>query len=316
MQATRTGPIDRLKEDKNLCKAERNRRKKERRKQERKRKAEEAASLVEQCTSHKAGNTTPPSDKHDDPTVTDRVAPRINKGNLKSARAHYSPVSFKFAREHIDTLPAASSNTVGDDANSKQIVKEGYTTTHRHDSLTKRPFQSGLSQPSLPPSDEHLPTNSSSSLSVHECENSVAIVDRSELDSPDTFTFRQHSVPNPVDSDDDGSVEETITTQGAKATLSQASTALIPKPHLQALDLSVDRDDSDGEELGNLGDSDPRGLEPEEIKPKRHAGFPAPEDLPEWFPRNIKQIYLVNRHGGALSFKVSLVTQRDLLMVG
>ena len=309
MQATGTSPIDPSEEDKAICKAERNRRKKERRKQERRRKAEEAASLAEQCTSHKAGNTTPPSDKHHKSTVADRVAPRINKGSSKSARAHYSPVSSRFSLEHIDTLTAAPTTTVRDDDNSEQIVEEGHTTIRSKDPLTTGPLQSARSQPNLLHIDKLQPTNSSS-------RHSAVMVDQSELDSPDTFTFRQPSVPNPVDSDDDDSVEETITTQGAKATLCQASTALTPKRHLQALDLSVDQDDSDGEELGNLGDSDPRGLEPEEIKLKRHAGFPAPEDLPEWFPRNIKQIYLVNRHGGALSFKVSLVTQRDLLMVG
>jgi len=311
MQATGASLTDRSKEDKALRKAERKRRKKEKRKQEKIRKAEEAAGLVEQSTSHEAERPTPPSIKHDDPIAADRLTPRINTESLESARAYYSPASSKSAPEHIGTPTSLAQTIVG---NSGQIIKEGHTTTQSHDPLTKGPLQSARSQPSLLSVDENLATNSSLSMSIYEYENSMVMLDRPELDSPDALTCRRPSVPDYVDSDDDGSVEETITTQGAKATLSQASTALAPKPHLQALDLSVDQDDSDGEEDSNLGDSDPRGLEPEDIKHRRHAGFPAPENLPEWFPRNIKQIYLVDRHGGALTFKVSMMTQRYLLV--
>ncbi|PVH74681.1 hypothetical protein DL98DRAFT_593884 [Cadophora sp. DSE1049] len=304
MQATGASLTNQFEEEKALRKAERNRRKKERKKQEKKRKAEEAASLAEQSpTLPKAERPTPSSDKDDTPTPAARITARVSKESLKSARARYSPVPTKVIPDHVGTPTMTSEPALDESGNTEQISRGEFATTQSPDPLTKEALQPARSESSfILPIDRRVPAISPSSLSVSEYENSVVMVDRPELDSFGEFTFRKPSIPDSVDSEDE-SIEETIITQGAKATLSRSSETLVPKRHLQALDLSVDPDESDGEELSTLSDSDPHGREPEEIKPKRHTGFPAPEDLPEWFPRNIKQIYRVDRYGGALSFK-------------
>ncbi len=103
--------------------------------------------------------------------------------------------------------------------------------------------------------------------------------------------------PTPPSDFPDSDVEETIISQGAQATMSRR---LKPPPrvHLQAL-AEDEGKESDEEELG---DSDG---EHETARSQRPTGFPSLEELPKWFPRNIKKIYEVDRHGGALSFKVS-----------
>ncbi|KAL2065929.1 hypothetical protein VTL71DRAFT_3599 [Oculimacula yallundae] len=129
---------------------------------------------------------------------------------------------------------------------------------------------------------------------------------------------RYHRCSDP-ELDEDSSIEDTIITQGAKAMLSSSSKPL-PETHLQAFDLAANSDDSSSSEVEDevelsdeqemsdeeqMCDDTPnhRDCESEKTKPVRHIGFPALEDLPKWFPKNIKQIYRKDRHGGALSFK-------------
>ncbi|CZT04841.1 uncharacterized protein RAG0_11150 [Rhynchosporium agropyri] len=114
------------------------------------------------------------------------------------------------------------------------------------------------------------------------------------------------------DSEMDGSVEETIITQGAKNVFSRTSEAF-PEYHLQAMGVD-NSDDSDADEMSEdeeMSNEDEMSYdtsirhrrEPLKIMPAKHAGFPPPEELPSWFPTNIKQIYKLDRHGGALSFE-------------
>ncbi|XMA15197.1 hypothetical protein WAI453_007988 [Rhynchosporium graminicola] len=114
------------------------------------------------------------------------------------------------------------------------------------------------------------------------------------------------------DSEMDGSVEETIITQGAKNVFSRTSEAF-PESHLQAIGVG-NSDDSDADEMSEdeeMSNEDEMSYdtsirhrrEPLKIMPAKHVGFPPPEELPSWFPTNIKQIYSVDRHGGALSFE-------------
>lgn len=104
----------------------------------------------------------------------------------------------------------------------------------------------------------------------------------------------------PRDFEDDSDVEETVVTKGA-ATWSRPRPGK-PKVHPQALaDESItekdpnDSHDSDDDEAdGQHADSEPAPI----------PGFPPLEELPTWFPEKIKKIYTVDRHGGALKFKV------------
>ncbi|KAH7382081.1 hypothetical protein BKA64DRAFT_713320 [Cadophora sp. MPI-SDFR-AT-0126] len=311
IQATDASPNNRSREEKALRKAEKNRRKKERKKQERKCKAEEAIILAGQTPSLPkdlkedldAGGPTSAPAKVDASTSVARTTTRVTEESFKSARAHYSPVSAKVTSEHVGSPKVTSRPLVDEDDNIEENLGEGLATTQSPGTPTKEPLLPAGSQPSVIIPVGKPPPVISPILSVSEYENSVVMVDRPDLDSFNGLTFRKPLILDSVDSDDDGSIEDTIITQGAKAALSQSSKTLVPKPHLQAIDLSVDPDESDDEDLSTLGDSDPHGCEPEEIKSKRHTGFSAPEDLPKWFPRNIKQIYRVDRHGGALSFK-------------
>lgn len=41
--------------------------------------------------------------------------------------------------------------------------------------------------------------------------------------------------------------------------------------------------------------------------------FLPPDQLPSWFSENIKKIYLVDRHGGALSFKVCIYIEFPII---
>ncbi|CZR69857.1 uncharacterized protein PAC_19757 [Phialocephala subalpina] len=87
-------------------------------------------------------------------------------------------------------------------------------------------------------------------------------------------------------SDDENDIEGTIITDGALSISSRSVGNRKKRSH----DLNASEDGSDSRDA-------------EEVQPKRHIGFPPPEELPSWFPENIKAIYQVDRHGGALSFK-------------
>jgi hypothetical protein len=99
------------------------------------------------------------------------------------------------------------------------------------------------------------------------------------------------------------SVDETIFTAGAKQTM-------FPKPPCSlSAEIPLVNDGSYSEEV-SITDSEDEEEESESgqefKKPYRHVGFPPLSELPKWFPSRIKKMYGVDRHGGALSFKVSL----------
>jgi hypothetical protein len=111
------------------------------------------------------------------------------------------------------------------------------------------------------------------------------------------------------DSEADDSAEEEIVTVGARATLEvspphrTAFADAIPnvrfETHLMPGEVpSEEESESESEEVEGPN------LEPHDDKP-RHVGFPPVEELPSWFPENIKHMYGVDRHGGALSYKAS-----------
>ncbi|KAH6706592.1 hypothetical protein BKA61DRAFT_141061 [Leptodontidium sp. MPI-SDFR-AT-0119] len=290
MQTVEPGPNgsqDRSPEEIALHKAEKKKRKYERKQ---KRKAKKAAKLIEQTPTPAQEDAPAPS------TPSPVRSVPINNEGLKSARAHYSPVPANVSPQLVkkpEILPKSADDEPDSD---EEILERSFANTRSSDPLAKESIQSVCAVV------DQASTLSPSVMSTSEYDNSVVMVDRPERGTDDDMVMQKVSTAI-LDSDEDGSIEETIITQGAQATLSRGSRPLVPKRHLQAIDLSADPDESNDEELISLGESDPRGRDPEQIKPKRHAGFPAPEDLPGWFPTNIKQIYRVDRHGGALSFK-------------
>lgn len=298
MQTVEPGPNgsqDRSPEEIALHKAEKKKRKYERKQ---KRKAKKAAKLIEQTPTPAQEDAPAPS------TPSPVRSVPINNEGLKSARAHYSPVPANVSPQLVkkpEILPKSADDEPDSD---EEILERSFATTRSSDPLAKESIQSVRAVV------DQASTLSPSVMSTSEYDNSVVMVDRPERGTDDDMVMQKVSTAI-LDSDEDGSIEETIITQGAQATLSRGSRPLVPKRHLQAIDLSADPDESNDEELISLGESDPRGRDPEQIKPKRHAGFPAPEDLPGWFPTNIKQIYRVDRHGGALSFKVSSLVEHS-----
>jgi hypothetical protein len=111
------------------------------------------------------------------------------------------------------------------------------------------------------------------------------------------------------DSEGDDSAEEEIVTAGARATLNNSPPRRVaPRPNVSFETHHLPGDPPSEDESSELeSESDQLetpGAEPQEVKP-RHVGFPPVEELPIWFPRNIKRIYRVDRHGGALSYKAS-----------
>jgi hypothetical protein len=115
------------------------------------------------------------------------------------------------------------------------------------------------------------------------------------------------------DSEDGGesSAEEEIITEGARLQLSSSpldrlSTNHVIKAPGEREDSSTDNDESTADEEEDDSDAETESeSEPEASKPVRPAGFPPSEELPSWFPENIKQIYRTDRHGGALKYSVS-----------
>lgn len=115
------------------------------------------------------------------------------------------------------------------------------------------------------------------------------------------------------DSEDDDSAEEEIVTAGARATLNHSPprrTTLAARPnvvyetHRMPGEVSGEEEPSESESVSK--ESEAPIAQPQDTKP-RHVGFPPVEELPEWFPENIKQMYRVDRHGGALSYQVSVL---------
>lgn len=79
-------------------------------------------------------------------------------------------------------------------------------------------------------------------------------------------------------------IEETIITAGARSVSTKLAKQTV--------------------EIGNDEFTEPNQDGPRADTPKRQNGFHLAEELPSWFPKHIKDIYVVDRHGGALSFKV------------
>jgi hypothetical protein len=113
------------------------------------------------------------------------------------------------------------------------------------------------------------------------------------------------------DSEADDSAEEEIVTAGAaslkisppdRTALDNARLNVRFETHLMPGEVPSEEEseDSDSESEEREGPN----VQPHDDKP-RHVGFPPFEELPVWFPENIKHMYGVDRHGGALSYKAS-----------
>lgn len=106
-------------------------------------------------------------------------------------------------------------------------------------------------------------------------------------------------------------------TAGARATLNNAPAwpTVATRPNISFETHHLPGDPSSEDEwLESESDSEQSEMPSEQsqdAKP-RHVGFPPVEELPDWFPENIKQIYRVDRHGGALSYKVSAPTVKKM----
>ncbi|KUJ13649.1 uncharacterized protein LY89DRAFT_144487 [Mollisia scopiformis] len=96
----------------------------------------------------------------------------------------------------------------------------------------------------------------------------------------------------------EGDVEGIIVTAGARSV----------ERSIRYLNDSVPDDETEEEVVA---------VESEKVTSKRQNGFPSVKELPSWFPKNIKKIYRVERHGGALSFKeLNLITRyRNLVEI-
>lgn len=111
------------------------------------------------------------------------------------------------------------------------------------------------------------------------------------------------------DSEADDSAEEEIVTAGAaslkisppdRTALDNARLNVRFETHLMPGEVPSEEEseNSDSESEEREGPN----VQPHDDKP-RHVGFPPFEELPVWFPENIKHMYGVDRHGGALSYK-------------
>jgi hypothetical protein len=117
------------------------------------------------------------------------------------------------------------------------------------------------------------------------------------------------------EADDEGSADEEIVTAGARATLNNSRPARIAaRPNVYYEGNQELGGEASNEEESVDSQSEESEEEPsvEETKPG-HVGFPPVEELPAWFPENIKQIYRVDRHGGSLSYKASHSSILDLI---
>ncbi|KAE9372908.1 hypothetical protein N431DRAFT_246303 [Stipitochalara longipes BDJ] len=125
--------------------------------------------------------------------------------------------------------------------------------------------------------------------------------------------LQEHKFSSPItktvieDSEADDSAEEEIVTAGARATLNNSPPRLIvPRPNVSyethRLPGEESSEDERSESESESEQSEMPNVQPQDAKP-RHVGFPPVEELPDWFPENIKEMYRVDRHGGALSYK-------------
>jgi hypothetical protein len=117
------------------------------------------------------------------------------------------------------------------------------------------------------------------------------------------------------DSDDgeESSAEEEIITERARLQLSSSpldrlSTNHVVKAPREHEESPTEDDESTTDDEEEDSDVETESESESEVsKPVRQVGFPPPEELPSWFPENIKQIYRIDRHGGALKYSVSFL---------
>jgi hypothetical protein len=106
------------------------------------------------------------------------------------------------------------------------------------------------------------------------------------------------------DSEAGDSAEEEIVTAGARHALNNSPPRrTAPRPNVTFETHRLPGEESSDSE-SESEESEVSSVQPQDTRP-RHVGFPPVEELPDWFPENIKQMYRVDRHGGALSYKVS-----------
>ena len=99
----------------------------------------------------------------------------------------------------------------------------------------------------------------------------------------------------------DDSVDEELVSAGATR-LSESGNSRQPLQDITEAISGIDEPPSSKEDEN----SDRQGEnELKLVRPQRHVGFPPVEEIPEWFPENVKRMYRVDRHGGALKYSVS-----------
>jgi hypothetical protein len=130
-------------------------------------------------------------------------------------------------------------------------------------------------------------------------------------DISSSLTSSESEESEDSEDNEESSAEEEIVTEGARIQLSSSpldrlSTNRVIKAPREHEDSPTDNDEptTNDEEEGSDLETEPES-ELEVSKPVRQVGFPSPEELPSWFPENIKQIYRIDRHGGALKYSVS-----------
>jgi len=153
------------------------------------------------------------------------------------------------------------------------------------------------------------PTISGSKVAASEDHRGMATEGPPEMfSSPNSSTLSKTVID---DSEADDSAEEEIVTAGAaslqilpsqRTALDNARLNVRFETHLLPGEVPSEEESEDSESESEEAE----GLngQPHNDKP-RHVGFPPVEELPSWFPENIKHMYGVDRHGGALSYQVS-----------
>lgn len=127
----------------------------------------------------------------------------------------------------------------------------------------------------------------------------------------DADRSRTASPSSEVEAEEEVSADEELISAGAKATLGNTRRRLFQEYRDETMQ---EREEiQELEEEMDLEQSSDDASEPDiESVQRGQPGFPAPDGLPSWFPKNIKRIYKVDRHGGALRLKASISSHPNL----
>jgi hypothetical protein len=150
-------------------------------------------------------------------------------------------------------------------------------------------------QDSPSPSPVTMTDHLRSQLSVERYfEHNIQDIDRSRTVSP----FGE------AEAEGDSSVEEELVSTGGKVTWEKAASRFVQACHNETSKERQEAQDVE-EELESEQGSERASKPNLETVQCEQPGFPASEQIPSWFPKNIKRIYKIDRHGGALKFKAS-----------